>query len=54
MNRTRATTESSSTRSKQEIDPDERGPFSYLAGYVVSKLHIKHVSKVRIRTMKNY
>ncbi len=39
INHTRTTTESSSTRSKQEIDHDERGPFSYLAGYVVSKLH---------------
>ena len=39
INRTGATTESSSNASKQEIDPDERGPLSYLARYVVSKLH---------------
>ena len=39
INPTGATTESSSNASKQEIDPDERGPLSYLAAYVVSKLH---------------
>ncbi len=39
INRTGTTTESSSTTSKQETHPDERGPLSYLAAYVVSKLH---------------
>ncbi len=43
INRTGTTTESSSTTSKQEIDPDERGPLSYLAGYVISKLHKTYV-----------
>ena len=51
INPTGATTESSSNASKQEIDPDERGPLSYLARYVVSPSSIKRVSKVRIRTI---
>jgi hypothetical protein len=50
INPTGATTESSSNASKQEIDPDERGPLSYLARYVVSKLHKTCVKS----TDKNY
>ena len=41
INRTETTTEgiSTTTSSEKRINPEERGPLSYLAGYVVSKLH---------------
>ena len=41
INRTESTTEgiSTTTSSEKRINPEERGPLSYLAGYIVSKLH---------------
>ena len=40
INHTEAMTkDSSTTSSEKNVNPEERGPLSYLAGYVVTKLH---------------
>ena len=39
INQTQTQTSQATSSTKQEMDPAERGPLSFVAGYVVSKLH---------------
>ena len=40
INQTETQTSQATSSAKQEVDPAEHGPLSYVAGYVVSKLAI--------------
>ena len=41
-------------KSAVEIDAAERDPLSYIAGYIVSKMHQKSRKKKRTHAAKNY